>query len=161
MAGITFDVKGLPGPRGYSAYDIAVRNGFEGTEEEWLASLKSDTPGPAGAKPQITSVKENGVTTIFADDEPVGTVNDGTNGEDGEDGADGVTITGVTADENGCLHFTFNRGDPIVTESVKGAPGYSPVKGTDYWTAEDIAAITEAACDAAIAAYPIAEEVGF
>lgn len=25
--------------RGYSAYDIAVQNGFEGTEEEWLASL--------------------------------------------------------------------------------------------------------------------------
>lgn len=26
--------------RGYSAYDAAVINGFEGTEEEWLASLK-------------------------------------------------------------------------------------------------------------------------
>ena len=25
--------------RGYSAYDIAVQNGFEGTEDEWLASL--------------------------------------------------------------------------------------------------------------------------
>lgn len=26
--------------RGYSAYEIAVINGFEGTEEEWLESLK-------------------------------------------------------------------------------------------------------------------------
>lgn len=26
--------------RGLSAYEIAVRNGFEGTEEEWLESLK-------------------------------------------------------------------------------------------------------------------------
>ena len=25
--------------QGYSAYDIAVQHGFEGTEEEWLASL--------------------------------------------------------------------------------------------------------------------------
>lgn len=25
-----------------SAYAIAVKNGFEGTEEEWLASLKTD-----------------------------------------------------------------------------------------------------------------------
>lgn len=25
--------------RGYSAYEIAVGNGFDGTEEEWLASL--------------------------------------------------------------------------------------------------------------------------
>lgn len=32
---------GLPG---YSAYEIAVKNGFEGTEEEWLASLV----GPKG-----------------------------------------------------------------------------------------------------------------
>jgi hypothetical protein len=29
---------------GKSAYDIAVDNGFEGTEQEWLASLK----GPQG-----------------------------------------------------------------------------------------------------------------
>ena len=33
--------------RGYSAYDIALINGFEGTEEEWLASLK----GPKGYTP--------------------------------------------------------------------------------------------------------------
>ena len=26
--------------RGYSAYEIAVLEGFEGTEEEWLLSLK-------------------------------------------------------------------------------------------------------------------------
>ncbi len=28
------------GPDGLSAYDVALKNGFEGTEEEWLASLK-------------------------------------------------------------------------------------------------------------------------
>lgn len=27
------------GIRGYSAYDLAVQHGFEGTEEEWLSSL--------------------------------------------------------------------------------------------------------------------------
>lgn len=27
--------------RGYSAYEIAVQNGFTGSEEEWLASLVS------------------------------------------------------------------------------------------------------------------------
>lgn len=27
---------------GYSAYELAVINGFSGTEEEWLASLKGD-----------------------------------------------------------------------------------------------------------------------
>jgi len=29
----------IPGPRGFSAYQVAVQNGFTGTETEWLASL--------------------------------------------------------------------------------------------------------------------------
>lgn len=45
---------GAPGPAGAdgeSAYQIAVDNGFEGTEEDWLASLHGADggPGPAGA----------------------------------------------------------------------------------------------------------------
>ena len=31
---------GVDGADGKSAYDVAVDNGFEGTEEQWLASLK-------------------------------------------------------------------------------------------------------------------------
>lgn len=38
-------VPGPPGADGKSAYEIAIDNGFEGTESEWLASLK----GPPGA----------------------------------------------------------------------------------------------------------------
>lgn len=34
-------------PDGLSAYEIAVKNGFEGTEQEWLASLKGE-PGKDG-----------------------------------------------------------------------------------------------------------------
>lgn len=33
--------------RGYSAYEVAVRNGYEGTEEEWLQSLKGRDGGVA------------------------------------------------------------------------------------------------------------------
>lgn len=36
---ISGDLSNL-GIRGYSAYEIAVKNGFVGTEEEWLESLK-------------------------------------------------------------------------------------------------------------------------
>lgn len=32
----------LTGLKGYSAYEIAVINGFSGTEKEWLASLKGE-----------------------------------------------------------------------------------------------------------------------
>lgn len=38
------DVQPVSGPPGKSAYEVALENGFEGTEEEWLNSLKGD-PG--------------------------------------------------------------------------------------------------------------------
>lgn len=41
---------GGPGPQGESAYEVAVDNGFVGTEAEWLASLEGPQgdPGPTG-----------------------------------------------------------------------------------------------------------------
>ena len=46
---------GTPGKDGKSAYEIAVSNGFEGTEEEWIASLKGakGDPGNDGIVPTI------------------------------------------------------------------------------------------------------------
>lgn len=35
------EVPAIPGPEGQSAYDVAVSNGFQGTEEEWLDSLSN------------------------------------------------------------------------------------------------------------------------
>jgi len=45
-------VKGDPGQRGYSAYEIAQQNGFTGTIKEWLESLegKEGKPGNDGDK---------------------------------------------------------------------------------------------------------------
>ncbi len=40
------------GTRGYSAYEIAVQEGFEGTEEEWLESLVGPQ-GPQGPQGEI------------------------------------------------------------------------------------------------------------
>ena len=45
------------GPPGLSAYEVAVKNGFVGTEEEWLASLQGEQgvrgeTGPAGPSGQ-------------------------------------------------------------------------------------------------------------
>lgn len=60
---------GLKTIHGYSAYEVAVINGFSGTEEEWLASLKGE-PGPQGDR------GERGLQGIP--------------GEDGEDGEDYV-----------------------------------------------------------------------
>lgn len=45
---------------GYSAYEVAVQEGFVGTEQEWLASLKGDT-GNTGA----TGADGDDGTTFF------------------------------------------------------------------------------------------------
>lgn len=47
---VTGYLKELKSIHGYSAYEVAVVNGFAGTEEEWLASLKGEPgeQGPAG-----------------------------------------------------------------------------------------------------------------
>ena len=54
--------------RGYSAYELAVKNGFRGTMEEWLASLH-------GTDGQTTSVngiqQEEGNVTLTGADIPV------------------------------------------------------------------------------------------
>lgn len=34
-------LQGAPGPRGFSAYELAVQNGFMGSETEWLLSLEA------------------------------------------------------------------------------------------------------------------------
>lgn len=67
---------GPPGADGDSAYEIAVNNGFVGTEEEWLASLVGPT-GPTG---------------------PTGPEGpEGPQGPAGEDGADAGPVTWTTA----------------------------------------------------------------
>ena len=52
-------LESLIGPQGKSAYQVAVDNGFEGTVAEWLASLK----GPAGDSAYEVAVQEGFVGT--------------------------------------------------------------------------------------------------
>ena len=56
----SLETSSVPGPKGAdgkSAYEIAKENGYTGTKEEWLQSLKGDTglqgpPGPSGPQGQ-------------------------------------------------------------------------------------------------------------
>lgn len=70
------------GEAGKSAYDIAVEQGFVGTEEEWLESLR----GPQGEKGEQGEQGPQGEK--------------GEQGEAGQDGADGTTPT-ITINEDG------------------------------------------------------------
>ena len=74
---------------GESAYEIAVRNGFEGTEEEWRESLKGDKgeTGDVGATGDKGDPGEKGETGNKGSMGAQGP--QGTPGKPGEDGVDG------------------------------------------------------------------------
>lgn len=79
-------------PRGKSAYEVAVENGFSGTETEWLASLKGATGAPGadgkdGENGKTPYVGDNGNWYIGADD--TGKPSRGEKGEPGSPGARG------------------------------------------------------------------------
>lgn len=133
-------------PRGKSAYEIAKENGFDGTEAEWLASLKG-APGAAGANGKdgengkTPYVGDNGNWYIGADD-----TGKPSRGAKGEPGRDGVTPTfsiesvetgepGTDADvtmtgdaPNHVLKFVIPRGNKG-DKGDKGSPGAKGDKG--------------------------------
>ena len=109
-------------PRGKSAYEIAKENGFNGTETEWLASLKGE-PGAAGASGKdgengkTPYVGDNGNWYIGADD--TGKPSRGAKGEKGEKGDTGAQgIQGVQGEKG-------EKGDT----GAAGADGKTPYVG--------------------------------
>lgn len=105
---------GKDGVDGKSAYQIAVDNGYPGTEQAWLASLKGDKgdtgePGAAGEKGEPG---EKGDT--------------GTAGKDGRDGTDGAAgrdgANGASAYEIAVQHG-YSGSETAWLESLHGADG--------------------------------------
>ena len=94
---------GTDGRDGKSAYEIARENGFTGTKEEWLLSLK----GAKGDK------GENG--------------RDGLNGTQG---IQGVGIKNIQLMSNGGLRITLTNDQVFETASVKGEKGDKGLDGT-------------------------------
>ena len=97
----------LGGSTGKSAYEIAVNNGFVGTETEWLKSLKGSDgdKGDNGITPHIDSITKN----WFIGDIDTGVLAHGT------DGKDGKSIKSITKDENNNIITTFTDG---TTENI-------------------------------------------
>lgn len=134
-------VESWRGPQGLSAYEVAVSEGYVGTEAEWLASLV----GPQGEQ----GVK--GDTGATGAQGPKG--DKGDKGDKGNTGATGATgIQGPKGDKGD----TGETG-PQGPQGETGEAGHTPVRGTDYWTASDKQEIIEDILDV----YPVAEEVGY
>lgn len=85
---------GERGPRGYSPYEIAVQQGFVGTESEWLLSLE----GPAGASAYDAAVAEGFIGSQSEWVESIrGAKGDkGDQGDPGPKGDKGDSGTGLT-----------------------------------------------------------------
>lgn len=92
------------GTSGLSAYDIAVKNGFTGSESQWLDSLKGDKgdKGDAGAK---------GDTGARGDDGKDGA--QGIRGLEGLAGKDGVDITDAYVNDDLHLIVVLSNGETI------------------------------------------------
>ena len=85
------DLSGTQGIQGLSAYQIALKHGFEGSEDEWVASLKGEK-GNTGPKGDKGDTGEKGDT---GDRGPQGLQGErglqGDRGEKGEQGIQGPT----------------------------------------------------------------------
>lgn len=103
----------IVGTRGYSAYEVAVQNGFEGTVDEWLESLIGPV-GPVGPEGPQGEIGPIGHTPNIR----VGSVITGEAGTD-------VIITKTGSLDVPIFNFTIPKGD-------KGDPGttqYSDLNG--------------------------------
>lgn len=129
---------GGAGSPGKSAYEIAVENGFEGTEQEWLESLVGQSAGFGTPTASATSLANGEQPTVA------------------------VSANG----ENAAKVFDFRFGIPAGAQGPKGdtgaqgpagAAGKNPVKGVDYYTETD----KEEMVQAVIAALPNGDEVSY
>ena len=97
------------GDDGKSAYELAVENGYRGTEEEWLASLKGNT-GNDGKSAYELAVEKGYQGT---EEEWLASLN-GSNGNDGDDGKSAYEL----AVENG-----YQGTEEEWLASLKGSAG--------------------------------------
>lgn len=123
---------GIPGAPGESAYQIAVNNGFVGTEVEWLASLigpEGDVgpPGPASTVPGPPGTPgtpgTNGTSATVA----VGTTTTGAPGTNAS-----VTNSGTSA--AAVFNFTIPRGDPGISKRIVTLSGTTDASGNVSFT---------------------------
>lgn len=121
---------GKPTELGYylTAYGIAVKHGYEGTEEAWLATLvgpagrpgEPGPPGPQGAPGSVEfdSLTEEQLALLRGEPGPPGQ-----DGKDGEPGADGFSpVVSITE---------INGGHRVTITDANGAKTFDVLDGVD------------------------------
>lgn len=133
---------------GPSAYDVAVANGFVGTEAEWLASLQGEDGiiGVDGASAYevavangFTGTEPEWLTSLIGADGESATIQVGTT----TTGAPGsaATVSNAGTESAAVFNFTIPRGDEGVA-GTNGLPGITDVHhGTNGATARPAVAV--------------------
>ena len=114
------------GADGASAYEIAVENGYTGTEAEWLTSLKGQK-GERGEKGEKGDTGEQGLQGIQGEKGEKGDTGaagkDGINGKDGKNGADGYSPTATVTETDAGATITITDKNGTTTATVKKGVG--------------------------------------
>ena len=123
---------GSRGAAGKSAYEVALQNGFTGTEADWLTSLKGQK-GDAG-EPGATGAKgdpgEKGDAGTPGKDGVNG--KDGTNGVDGKDGADGYSPTATVTETDAGAVISITDKNGTTTATIKNGTSGETAFWGDY-----------------------------
>ena len=115
---------------GQSAYEVAVNNGFAGTEQEWLDSLV----GPPGADGAPGADGPQGEQGLPGNDGAPGL--DGMNGTNGLDGMNGTNgANGASAYET-AVNNGFSGTEQDWLDSLVGPPGAPGAPGADGATGQ-------------------------
>lgn len=128
------DLSGMQGIQGWSAYEVAVKHGFVGTEEEWVQSLKQPALDAAAealeAKAQVEAteqaVKESEEGRVAAETERV----------DNEDARIAAETTRDTAEQERIANEATRQANEAVRETQEAA--------REKNTADAITAVNEA-----------------
>lgn len=111
-----------PGPRGYSAYEVAVQQGYVGTVDEWLESL-------VGFSPSASVTKEGDTATITITDR------EGTTTATVRDGSD-ADVTRENIEE-------ALGGAPVMTETDPNVPDWAKAAEKPSYTADEVGALPD------------------
>ena len=146
----------IVGNRGYSAYEVAVLNGFVGTEQEWLDSLKGPSgerglpgdPGPQGPPGRTPQLRIGTVETLNPEEDAyviiIGTADypifnmgipKGEKGATGETGRGIINTTKISSEDNVDtyqINYSDGTHDQFTVTNGTTPDLTDYVKNTDY-----------------------------
>ena len=124
------DAGGVQGERGYSAYEVAVQNGYAGSEAQWLSSLQGPAgptgpqgpEGPDGGGPRSVSYdndERDTLTLAGAEGTRIANV------ADGVAATDAVNVRQMQAGDAATLDAANTYTDTVAVQTLQSANAYT------------------------------------